>query len=74
MFNLFSKVIIKGGGGTRVKNTSCAYLDRVFSYEFNGFRFVKKFQVLFKISRQTRGENDHFRTQNWSKINVNKSK
>ena len=52
MFNLFSKVIIKEGGGSRVKNTSCAYLDRVFSYEFNGFRFVKKFQVLFEISRQ----------------------
>ena len=58
-----------------VKNTCSAYLIRVFfSYKINRFRFVKKFQVLFEISCQTGGANDNFWTQNWARIDVNKSK
>ena len=64
----------KGGGGVKGQKYKLCLSYRVFSHEFNGFRFVKKFQVLFEISRRTRGENDHFQTQNWAKINVNKLK
>ena len=66
--------VVKGGGGVKGQKYKLCLSYRVFSHEFNGFRFVKKFQVLFEISRRTRGINDHFRTQNWAKINVNPSK
>ena len=69
-----SPLHVKGGGGVKGQKDKLCLSYRVFFHEFNGFRFVKKFQVLFELSRRTRGENDDFRTQNWAKINVNKSK
>ena len=59
---------IGGGGGVRCQKNKRGLFNRTFYADFSGFGKSQKFQVLSEISRETRRENDHFRTPKWAKI------
>ena len=63
MFNLFSKVIIKGGGGQGSKIQVVPILIEFFLMNSTVFVSSKNSKYFLRYRVKRLGENDHFRTK-----------